>query len=250
MNVRSNIVVVGLVLVCVLAVVGLGGCATGKGGGADHVAALFDKDAEARIAMRRAAEKKFENAGLLIAAHNRAQESVAKNDQRKLVPWWLGENGGVCVASINGQAMSDVYSVWEAQARNRPTDSQMLEIWLEDMEGRKALFMAQADVLEAVAAHFESNQPAEMTAEGVTKGAQQLRDQALLIRGKTISLETPVTASLKPSDNGVVVAAADKSGGPQVTQKDLKGATKTASALQRGNATAAGTELSKVVFGK
>jgi hypothetical protein len=247
MNVRSNIVV-GLVLLSAL-VSGLAGCATGKGGGADSALALFDDGAKARVAMRDAAKRKFEPADLLMAAHNRSQDGLPKNDQRKLVQWWLGENGGVCVASINGESMSEVYSVWEAQAKNRPTDAQLLEVWIEDMQRRKDLYLAQADILESVATHYEANPPAEMTASGVATGAQQLRAQASMIRGKTISLEAPVTASLKPTDNGVVVAAAPQSGSSPVTAKDVNGAARTATALQRGDTMAAGTAASKVVFG-
>jgi len=251
MKTRKNIVLAA-VFALLGAVSTLSGCATGKGGGLDGVLSNFDSGAEARVKMREAAQRANASAETLIAIHNLQQESVTdKLAQRKLVKWWLGERKGVVVESIGDASMSEIYSGWEALAKAKPANSDDLAIWRADMERRKALFLAQADVLDAVATRFESTPPANVSEAERTQGIAIFRERATLIRGKVIVIDGDhVTANLIPGDSSVAaVAAKPDSSGASLSKKDVRRATNAASQLNRGNTFGAATSAGQVVFG-
>jgi hypothetical protein len=234
-------------------VVVLGGCATGNGGGMDVVTAKFDPSANARVQLRGAAVEKFEPTQRLAAAHNQEQQTLAPEQRREIMPWWLDENRGVSIKAIEGHAISSIVSKYKDLAANRPapgTDAEAL--WLEMMEGYVTLFKAQADALEAIADHYEVNgTSAAMSPEQLATAVSQIRERAVSIRSYEVNFTSgAVTARLEPGNARTTVPAQSSgNSAPAVTERDVKNGTKALDAYNRGNPVDAAQRAGKVVFG-
>lgn len=239
---------------CVVAGLGLTmfGCETG--GMMDRVrGTVGDSGANARVQLRNAAENKHEPVALLAAAHNEGQKAVAEADRRELVAWWLPENKGVAIKAIGGQSLSTVLSNYRDLAKNRPeagTDAESL--WLETMEGYVALFRAQADALDAIVSHYETNGvSAALTPEQLSTALSLMRERSAAIRGYEVNYASgAVTAHLEPGMARTTVAANPSGGNSSfsVSQRDVRDGGRAVQSAQRGDLVGAATRGATVVF--
>lgn len=242
-------------VVCVIVALGFSMVGCQSGGVMDRVrGTVGDSGANSRVQLREAAVNKHEPVALLAAAHNQGQKAVAEADRRELVAWWLTENRGVAIKAIGGQSLSTVVSNYRDLAKNRPeagTDAEQL--WLETMEGYVALFRAQADALDAIASHYETNGvEAALTPEQLSSALALIRERSAAIRGYEVNYASgPVTAHLEPGMARTTVAAAPSGGNSSnfsVSQRDVRDSGRAVQSAQRGDLVGAATRGANVVF--